>query len=165
VTQLANFKFADDGSAHPSTVVPHDSPILTALLGDSSGTHGPAAPDLAKTFNVPGPVMSDAASDKFIFAENVGHDMVRGPQTGYDRTRSHRACRNPASPGRRARHECREHARPEPRDRTTRYDHGPVAAPPRRFSFCLREIPRSVPRWLGLTVPLTLRAAADEVIE
>jgi hypothetical protein len=78
VTQLANFKFADDGSAHPSTVVPHDSPILTALLGDSSGTHGPARPDLAKTFNVPGPVMSDAASDKFIFAENVGHDMVGG---------------------------------------------------------------------------------------
>src|SRR5262249_25084054 len=78
VTQLANFKFADDGSAHPSTVVPHDSPVLTALLGDSSGTHGPAAPDLAKTFNVPGPVMSNAASGKFIFAENVGHDMVAG---------------------------------------------------------------------------------------
>jgi len=78
VTQLANFKFADDGSAHPGAVVPHDSPILTALLSGSSGTHGPAAPDLAKTFNVPGPVMSDAASDKFIFAENVGHDMVVG---------------------------------------------------------------------------------------
>src|SRR5262249_32697835 len=78
VTQLANFKFADDGSAHPGTVVPHDSHILTALLSDSSGTHGPAAPDLAKTFNVPGTVMSDAASDKFIFAENVGHDMVVG---------------------------------------------------------------------------------------
>ena len=76
--QLANFKFADDGSAHPGAVVPHDSPILTALLSDSSGTHGPAAPDLAKTFNVPGTVMSDAASDKFIFAENVGHDMVVG---------------------------------------------------------------------------------------
>jgi len=57
--QLANFKFADDGSAHPGAVVPHDSPILTALLSDSSGTHGPAAPDLAKTFNVPGIVMSD----------------------------------------------------------------------------------------------------------
>jgi hypothetical protein len=78
VTQLANFKFADDGSAHPSTVVPHDSPILTALLSDSSGTHGPAAPDLAKTFSVPGTVMSGGASDKFIFPENVDHDMVAG---------------------------------------------------------------------------------------
>jgi hypothetical protein len=28
-------------------------------------------------------------------------------------------------------------ARPEPHDRTTRYDQGPVAAPSRRFSFCL----------------------------
>src|SRR5262249_6348602 len=27
--------------------------------------------------------------------------------------------------------------RPEPHDRTTRYDQGPVAAPSRRFSFCL----------------------------
>src|SRR5262249_18330554 len=54
VTQLANFKFAADGSDHPGKVVPHDSLILTALLSDSSGTHGPAAPDLAKTFNVPG---------------------------------------------------------------------------------------------------------------
>jgi hypothetical protein len=78
VTQLANFKFADNGSAHPGTVVPHDSPILTALLSDSNGTHEPAAPDLAKTFSVPGTVMSDGASDKFIFAENVGHDMVGG---------------------------------------------------------------------------------------
>jgi hypothetical protein len=78
VTQLANFKFADDGSAHPGAVVPHDSPILTALLSGSSGTHGPAAPNLAKTFNVPGTVMSDAAFDKFTFAENVGHDMVVG---------------------------------------------------------------------------------------
>jgi hypothetical protein len=76
VTQLASFKFADDGSAHPGTVVPHDSPTLTVLLSDPSRTHGPAAPDLALTFNVPGTVMSDAASDKFIFADNVGHDMV-----------------------------------------------------------------------------------------
>src|SRR5262249_35744342 len=78
VTQLASFKFADNGSAHPGTVVPHDSPILTALLSDSSGTHGPAAPDLAKTFSVPGTVMSGGASDKFIFPENVDHDMVAG---------------------------------------------------------------------------------------
>src|SRR5215813_6378373 len=28
-------------------------------------------------------------------------------------------------------------SRPEPHDRTTRYDQGPVAVPPRRFSFCL----------------------------
>jgi hypothetical protein len=32
VTQLANFKFADHGSAHPGTVVPHDSPIVTATI-------------------------------------------------------------------------------------------------------------------------------------
>src|SRR5499433_4566216 len=76
VTQLANFKFADDGSAHPGAVVPHDSPILTALLSDSSGTHGPAAPALAKTFNVPGTVMSDAASDKFIFGKGFDHDTI-----------------------------------------------------------------------------------------
>jgi len=43
---------------------------------------------------------------------------------------------------------------------------GPVAAPPRRFSFCLREIPMRVrTEVLGLTVPLAPRAAADEVIE
>src|SRR5262249_10906063 len=63
VTQLANFKSADGGSARHSSVVPPDSPILTALLGDSSGTHGPAGPGFAKIFNVLGPVMS--------FAENV----------------------------------------------------------------------------------------------
>jgi hypothetical protein len=78
VNQLASFKFADNDSAHPGTIVPHDSPTLTALLNDSSGTHGPAAPDLAKTFDVPGTVMSDPALDKFIFAGNLGHDMVAG---------------------------------------------------------------------------------------
>jgi hypothetical protein len=75
VTQLANFKFADDGSAHTRTV-PYDPSALTALSSDLSGNHGPAAQVLAKTFNVPGMVMSDARLDKLIFAENVGHDRV-----------------------------------------------------------------------------------------
>src|SRR6516164_5755705 len=70
VTQLPNFKFANNDSAHPGTVVPHDSPTLTTLPSDSSGTHGPAAPNL----NVPGTVMSDAASDQFVFEK--GHDKV-----------------------------------------------------------------------------------------
>src|SRR5262249_52442699 len=43
---------------------------LTTLSSDSSGTHGPAAPNL----NVPGTVMSDAASDQFAFEK--GHDKV-----------------------------------------------------------------------------------------
>jgi hypothetical protein len=76
--QLDTFKFADDGSAHPGTVVPHDSPTLTALSSDSSGTHGPAAPALANTVNVPGTVLSDPASDKFIFGKSFGHDTVAG---------------------------------------------------------------------------------------
>jgi hypothetical protein len=41
-SQPASFKFADDGSAHPSTG-PHDPPALTALSSDSSGDH-PAHP-------------------------------------------------------------------------------------------------------------------------
>jgi hypothetical protein len=76
--QSDSFKFADDGSAHPGTVVPHDSPTLTALSSDSSGDHGPAAPALANTVNVPGTVLSDPASDKFIFGNNFGHDTVAG---------------------------------------------------------------------------------------
>jgi hypothetical protein len=75
VTQLANFKFADDGSAHTRTV-PYDPSALIVLSSDLSGNHGPAAQVLAKTFNVPGMVMSDARLDKLIFAENVGHDTV-----------------------------------------------------------------------------------------
>ena len=70
VSELSNFKFANNDSAHPGTVVPHDSPTLTTLPSDSSGTHGPAAPNL----NVPGTVMSDAASDQFVFEK--GHDKV-----------------------------------------------------------------------------------------
>src|SRR6516165_8160185 len=69
VSELDSFKFANNDSAHPGTVVPHDSPTLTTL-SDSSGTHGPAAPNL----NVPGTVMSDAASDQFVFEK--GHDKV-----------------------------------------------------------------------------------------
>jgi hypothetical protein len=70
--QSDSFKFADNDSAHPGTVVPHDSPTLTTLSSDSSGAHGPAAPNL----NVPGTVMSDAASDKFIFGKSSVHDTV-----------------------------------------------------------------------------------------
>jgi hypothetical protein len=75
VNQLPSFKFADDGGAHPGTV-PHDPPTVTALSSDLSGDHGPAAPALANTVNVPGTVMSDAASDKFIFGKSSGHDTV-----------------------------------------------------------------------------------------
>src|SRR5215467_7374245 len=70
VDQSDSFKFANNDSAHPGTVVPHDSPALTTLPSDSNGTHGPAAPNL----NVPGTVMSDAASDQFVFEK--GHDKV-----------------------------------------------------------------------------------------
>jgi VCBS repeat-containing protein len=75
VNQLPSFKFADDGSTHPGTV-PYGQPTLTGLSGDLSGDHGPAAPALAKTFNVPSTVMSDAASDKFIFGKGFGHDTI-----------------------------------------------------------------------------------------
>ena len=77
VNQLASFKFADDGSAHPG-MVPYGLLTVTPLSSDSSGTHGPTALALANTANVPGTVLSDAALDKFIFAENVGHDTVAG---------------------------------------------------------------------------------------
>jgi hypothetical protein len=75
-----SFKFAHDGSAHPDPV-PHDPPPLTALSGDLSGDHGPAAPALAQTSDVPGAVMSDAApkqigNDQFIFAKDFGHDAI-----------------------------------------------------------------------------------------
>src|SRR5215831_14756482 len=70
VDRSDSFKFANNDSAHPGTVVPHDSPTLTTLSSDSSGTHGPAAPNL----NVPGTGMSDAASDQFVFEK--GHDKV-----------------------------------------------------------------------------------------
>jgi hypothetical protein len=69
---LDSFKFADNDSAHPGRVVPHESPTLTALVSDSSGTHGSAAPNL----NVPGNVMSDAASDTFIFGKGSSHEII-----------------------------------------------------------------------------------------
>jgi hypothetical protein len=75
VNQLPSFKFADDGGAHPGTV-PHDPPAVTALSSDLSGDHGPAAPALANTVDVPGAVMSDAASDKFIFGKSSVHDTA-----------------------------------------------------------------------------------------
>jgi hypothetical protein len=75
VNQLPSFKFADDGSTHPGTV-PYGQPTLTALSDHLSGDYGPAAPALAKTFTVPGTVMSDAASDKFIFGKGFDHDTI-----------------------------------------------------------------------------------------
>src|SRR5206468_1210031 len=51
--QLDAFKFADDSSAHPGTV-PYGPPTVTALSSDLGGDHGPAAPALANTVNVPG---------------------------------------------------------------------------------------------------------------
>jgi len=75
LNQLPSFKFADDGSTHPGTA-PNGQPTLTALSGDLSGDHGPAVAALAKTFNVTGTVMSDAASDKFIFGKGFDHDTI-----------------------------------------------------------------------------------------
>jgi hypothetical protein len=75
VNQLPSFKFAADGSTHPGTVT-YGRPTLTELSGDLSGDHGPAAPALAKTFNLPGTVMSDAASDKFIFGQGFDHNTI-----------------------------------------------------------------------------------------
>jgi hypothetical protein len=62
VNQLDNFKFADNGSAHPDTV-PYDPPAL-------------ATPSPANSAKVPGTVMSDAASDQFIFGKGFVHNTV-----------------------------------------------------------------------------------------
>jgi hypothetical protein len=70
-----SFKFADDGSAHPGTA-PYDPPTVMALSSDFSGTHGPAAPALENTGDVLGTVMSDAASDKFIFGKSFANDTI-----------------------------------------------------------------------------------------
>jgi hypothetical protein len=75
VNQLPSFKFAADGSTHPGTA-PYGQPTLTALSGDLGGVHGPAVAALAKTFNLPGTVMSDAASDKFIFGQGSDHNTI-----------------------------------------------------------------------------------------
>jgi hypothetical protein len=71
--QSDSFKFADDGD-HPGTIT-NDPTAVTAPSSDSSGTHGPAAPTLAKTFDVPSAGMS-AAPDQFVFADNAGHGPV-----------------------------------------------------------------------------------------
>ena len=63
-------KFADGGD-HPGTTT-NDPTAVTAPSSDSSGTHGPAAPTLAKIFDVPDAGVS-AAPDQFVFADNPGH--------------------------------------------------------------------------------------------
>jgi hypothetical protein len=65
-----SFKFADGGD-HPGTTT-NDPTAVTAPSSDSSGTHGPAAPTLAKIFDVPDAGVS-AAPDQFVFADNAGH--------------------------------------------------------------------------------------------
>jgi hypothetical protein len=67
--QSDSFKFAD-GADHPGTIT-NDPTAVTAPSSDSSGTHGPAAPTLAKT-DVPDAGIS-AAPDQFVFADNAGH--------------------------------------------------------------------------------------------
>jgi hypothetical protein len=74
VNQLPSFKFAGDGSTDSGTA-PYGQPTLTAPSSDSRGTHGPAAPTLAKSFGVPDAGTS-SAPDQFIFAEKAGHDPV-----------------------------------------------------------------------------------------
>jgi hypothetical protein len=85
--------------------------------------------------------MSDAASDKFIFGKGFDHDTIADHKL--DMTEIAHTV-----PGaiQHLLHTARDTNAvsaldPEPRDRTTRYDQGPVTAPPRRFSFCLRAIP------------------------
>jgi hypothetical protein len=70
--QSDSFKFADGGD-HPGTIT-NDPTAVTAPPSDSSGTHGPAAPTLAKT-DVPDAGIS-AAPDQFVFADNTGHGAV-----------------------------------------------------------------------------------------
>ena len=79
VNQLPSFKLADDGGAHPGTV-PHDPTAVTAPSSDSSGTHGPSAPALVKTLDVPDAGMSPTP-DQFVFADNAGH----GPGADHNR--------------------------------------------------------------------------------
>jgi hypothetical protein len=70
--QSDSFKFAD-GTDHPGTIT-NDPTAVTAPSSDSSGTHGAAAPTLAKT-DVPNAGIS-AAPDQFVFADNAGHGPV-----------------------------------------------------------------------------------------
>jgi hypothetical protein len=71
VTNGDSFKFADNDSAHPGTI-PNDPTAVTAPSSDSSGTHGPSAPALVKTLDVPDAGMSPTP-DQFVFADNAGH--------------------------------------------------------------------------------------------
>jgi hypothetical protein len=75
--QSDSFKFADGGD-HPGTIT-GDPTAVTAPSSDSSGTHGPAAPTLAKT-DVPDAGIS-AAPDQFVFADNAGHGPVTDHKT------------------------------------------------------------------------------------
>src|SRR5215469_7470960 len=68
VTNGDSFKFADNDSAHPGTI-PNDPTAVTAPSSDSSGTHGPSAPALVKTLDVPDAAMSPT-HDQFVFADN-----------------------------------------------------------------------------------------------
>jgi len=72
VNEVPSFKFAD-GADHPGTIT-NDPTAVTTLSSDSSRTHGPAAPTLAKT-DVPDAGIS-AAPDQFVFADNAGHGPV-----------------------------------------------------------------------------------------
>src|SRR5262245_27280317 len=58
-----------------------------------------------------------------------------------------------------ARRERGGRTRPEPHDRTTRYDQGPVAAPSRRFSFCLSSRARA---HIPVLIPHRLRVLGPE---
>jgi hypothetical protein len=73
--KLANFKFADDGSVHPGTIVHDPTTLALTPLSSDLSVNRASAPGLANSVNVPGMVMSDAASDRFIFGSFV-HDTV-----------------------------------------------------------------------------------------
>jgi len=75
--QSDSFKFADSAD-HPGTVT-NDPTAVTAPSSDSTGTHGPAAPTLAKT-DVPDAGIS-AAPDQFVFVDNTGHGPVTDHKT------------------------------------------------------------------------------------
>lgn len=72
--QFDILKLAKDAD-HPDATPTNAPTALTGLSSDPSGTHGPAAPTLAKTFDVPDAGTNQAA-DQFIFAEKAGHDPV-----------------------------------------------------------------------------------------
>src|SRR5262249_51333267 len=80
--QLANFKFADDGSTYPEATI-YDAPTLapTPSSGEPSGNHGPAAPAIANAFDSHGAGLAHAApeqigGDQFMFGKSIGHDTT-----------------------------------------------------------------------------------------